>query len=123
MQLAACQLIGLLFASWTPEEILQPPEKSAEIDFIKVDSMNKVLFCIAYAKLAKSDFFFPIGYKFLLIYLTRMFYNFKRFLHIRESNREKFHRYFFHKKFFFMILKLKPIAVLTHVSWFFSWRI
>ena len=86
VQLAACQMIGLLFASWTPEEILQPPEKSAEIDFIKVDSMNKVLFCIAYAKLAKSELFFPIGYKFLLIYLTRMFCNFKRFLHIRESN-------------------------------------
>ncbi|XP_078326712.1 small subunit processome component 20 homolog isoform X1 [Crassostrea virginica] len=42
VQLAACQLIGLLFASWTPEEILQPPEKSAEIDFIKVDSINKL---------------------------------------------------------------------------------
>ena len=71
VQLAACQLIGLLFASWTPEEILQPPEKSAEIDFIKVDSMNKVLFCIA--KLAESDFFFPIGYKFLLISLKECF--------------------------------------------------
>ncbi|XP_034333284.2 small subunit processome component 20 homolog [Magallana gigas] len=42
VQLASCQLIGLLFAAWTPEEILQPAEKSVQTDFINTDSINKL---------------------------------------------------------------------------------
>lgn len=48
VQLASCQLIGLLFAAWTPEEILQPVEKSGQTDFIKTDSINKVLFFVQF---------------------------------------------------------------------------
>ncbi|XP_061192168.1 small subunit processome component 20 homolog [Saccostrea echinata] len=42
VQLASCQLIGLLFAAWTPEEILQPSSSSAQCDFIKMDSIKKL---------------------------------------------------------------------------------
>ncbi|XP_062575188.1 small subunit processome component 20 homolog [Saccostrea cucullata] len=41
VRLASCQLIGQLFAAWTPEEILQP-SSSAQCDFIKMDSIKKL---------------------------------------------------------------------------------
>lgn len=43
VQLASCQLIGLLFAAWTPEEIIQPHSGSTRRDFIQMDSIRKVL--------------------------------------------------------------------------------
>ncbi|XP_056016221.1 small subunit processome component 20 homolog [Ostrea edulis] len=42
VQLASCQLIGLLFAAWTPEEIIQPHSGSTLHDFIQMDSIRKL---------------------------------------------------------------------------------
>jgi hypothetical protein len=43
VQLVSCQLIGLLFAAWTPDEIVEAHSSSSGQDFIQMDSIHKVL--------------------------------------------------------------------------------